>query len=468
MRKTSSQRRPKALPLLPAKGHAPGLRYSWHRVAILFLFFFLLPFSLAQGQTQTQQQPAADLGRALAEVRAALVTVAENSQRLETELAELETRLASLEAQEQSRTQRLQNDRGRIGELLGALERMARLPPEALLLHPEHAPDTARGAMLLSAAIPALQMRASALATDIQTLTDTRARLVVQREQVTVARALLAQNQQELTALLGKRELLARRTDSERTQIVQRMARLGQQSADLRQLMDRVEGERRAEENARARVEAERQVAERRGGGTPPTAPTAPAPTAPGIPAVPGTKPGTGVTAASVVPPPPTSPTVAPGPLSPAIAPVATTSAGKLPVEPAARAGGFRPPTSGRISVRFGEIDRFGATSRGITFVTRSGATVVSPLPGTIQFAGPFRGYGQILIVDHGNGYHSLLAGLGRIDGSVGQTVSAGEPIGVLAAPADGSPELYFEVRRNGQPVNPQRAFGGQDGKGQG
>jgi septal ring factor EnvC (AmiA/AmiB activator) len=84
------------------------------------------------------------------------------------------------------------------------------------------------------------------------------------------------------------------------------------------------------------------------------------------------------------------------------------------------------------------------------------------------MFAGPFRGYGLILIVEHPNGYHSLIAGLGRIDTKVGQRVLAGEPLGVMGTPPDGNPDLYFELRRNGQPINPQRGLPASDGKGQG
>jgi murein hydrolase activator len=69
-------------------------------------------------------------------------------------------------------------------------------------------------------------------------------------------------------------------------------------------------------------------------------------------------------------------------------------------------------------------------------------------------FAGPFRGYGQILIIAHGDGYHSLLAGLDRVDSLVGQWLLAGEPVGTMADSAD-QPRLYLELRHNNQPINP-------------
>ncbi|WP_040846692.1 murein hydrolase activator EnvC family protein, partial [Nitrospirillum viridazoti] len=110
--------------------------------------------------------------------------------------------------------------------------------------------------------------------------------------------------------------------------------------------------------------------------------------------------------------------------------------------------------------------DAVGTTSRGVRISARAGSPVVAPYEGSVVFAGPFKGYGLILIVEHPNGYHSLIAGLGRIDTRVGQRVLTGEPMGAMAS--DGTPTLYFELRRGGQPINPLRGFAGTEGKGQG
>ncbi|MBL0930093.1 MAG: peptidoglycan DD-metalloendopeptidase family protein [Alphaproteobacteria bacterium] len=80
---------------------------------------------------------------------------------------------------------------------------------------------------------------------------------------------------------------------------------------------------------------------------------------------------------------------------------------------------------------------------------------MIAPFDGTVAFAGPFRGYGLILILEHSGGYHSVLAQLGRIDAVVGQAVTAGEPVGRAGASEQGTPVLYLELRRNGQPVDP-------------
>ena len=110
-------------------------------------------------------------------------------------------------------------------------------------------------------------------------------------------------------------------------------------------------------------------------------------------------------------------------------------------------------PVKGNIIKKFGELTETGITSKGITIATRANAQVISPYDGTVLFAGPFRGYGQLIIIEHGDGYHTLLAGIGRLDTSVGQSLLAGEPVGIMVA--ETKPTLYIELRKNGQPINP-------------
>src|SRR6185437_2507444 len=107
-------------------------------------------------------------------------------------------------------------------------------------------------------------------------------------------------------------------------------------------------------------------------------------------------------------------------------------------------------PAAGTMTLRFGEDDKYGLPSKGISLATRPGAQVVAPFDGRVEFAGPFRGYGQILIMEHGDGYHSLLAGLERVECVVGQWLVAGEPVGVMPSGDRDDPVLYLELRRHG------------------
>lgn len=133
---------------------------------------------------------------------------------------------------------------------------------------------------------------------------------------------------------------------------------------------------------------------------------------------------------------------------------------------PFARRAGLVPlPVVGEFSKRFGEDDGMGSQLKGDILRTQSGAIVTAPADGTVLYAGPFRSYGQLLILSPGDGYHIVLAGMDRLNVSIGQAVLAGEPVGImgearlasLAATTVGAvPELYVEFRKDGKPIDPK------------
>jgi septal ring factor EnvC (AmiA/AmiB activator) len=116
---------------------------------------------------------------------------------------------------------------------------------------------------------------------------------------------------------------------------------------------------------------------------------------------------------------------------------------------------GLTPPARGTLVIRFGELKADGSKSEGVYFETQPEAQIVAPYDGQIVFRGPFRSYGEILIMEHRGGYHTLLCGLGRVDVVVGQWLLAGEPVGITESPKDGKALLYIELRSNGRPIDP-------------
>jgi len=122
-------------------------------------------------------------------------------------------------------------------------------------------------------------------------------------------------------------------------------------------------------------------------------------------------------------------------------------------------------PVVGQVVIRYGQAVATGLTHKGLTLETQAGATVVAPFAGSVVFADVFRGYGQLLILDHGDGYHTLLAGLTRIDGVPGLWVETGEPVGVMGPGDKGRPRLYVEIRRGGQPFDPLPWLAASNGK---
>jgi len=132
------------------------------------------------------------------------------------------------------------------------------------------------------------------------------------------------------------------------------------------------------------------------------------------------------------------------------------------PSIPFANSQGLLPlPAQGRTLIRFGQLDMGGSPSKGVHIETRLAGQVVSPCDGSILYAGPFRTYGQLLIIDPGGGYHVVIAGMDRIQVAQGQFVLAGEPVATMGAETRSSekaparPILYIEFRRDQQSIDP-------------
>ncbi|MDR1025856.1 MAG: peptidoglycan DD-metalloendopeptidase family protein, partial [Lactobacillus sp.] len=112
-------------------------------------------------------------------------------------------------------------------------------------------------------------------------------------------------------------------------------------------------------------------------------------------------------------------------------------------------------PARGSVVTKFNEEMSKGVKSKGVVVKTRNMAQVVSPFDGSVMFAAPFRGYGNTIIIDHGKGYLSLLAGMESVDCEPGQMLLAGEPIGQM--PNDANAKLYIEIRKDSNPLDPMR-----------
>jgi septal ring factor EnvC (AmiA/AmiB activator) len=338
------------------------------------------------------EREAETLAAEIGKLRIESVAAAKALHEHEAAVSRLEEQLAGLATAEKEKLAALHHDRAQHEALLMALERVARHPPESLALSSQTPVDVVRGGLLITAALPALQRQARALETELAELAELREEASEARRQMAARLQSLAVEQSRMSELIHRKSALQSRI-AQRVDIgQQRLAQLSAQAADLRELIERLEAERKAHE-AELLARAMRS------------------------------------------PPRPEPP----------------RSSGK----PLAEAkGSLILPVAGKLVRRWGEPNEVGTAALGLTFAARPGAQVVAPWDGRVEFAGPFRGYGQILIIEHGDGYHSLLAGLERIDVAVGQALVAGEPVGVVKS-GEGKPSLYLELRRHGQPIDP-------------
>jgi murein hydrolase activator len=355
------------------------------------------------------------LGADRRKISAALIEAAAKIRDAENRLNIIEGRLAPLERSENDLRQSLAGRRDEIAEVLAALQRAGRRPPPALLVSPEDALKSVRSAIVLGAILPEMRDRTEKLAAELSELVRLRGLIANERTRLMSEVAAMASERQRMTALVDERQRSQAEAEKSLVQERQTAAEMARQIDNLKDLVARLEqGVDSANRAARAAEKAtDDQKAESR---------------------------------------PDFAALKDPGRLTPAIA--FASARGMLPL-----------PVNGVRIRNFGATDRFGGTERGISIATRAGAQVTSPADGWVVYSGPFRSYGQLLILNAGGGYHIVLAGMERISVDIGQFVLTGEPVAVMGSgtaqvaatvPVGTSqPVLYVEFRKDGTPVDP-------------
>ncbi|MFZ1065436.1 MAG: peptidoglycan DD-metalloendopeptidase family protein [Pseudolabrys sp.] len=337
-----------------------------------------------------------------------LIDTAGRLRGVESRVVAAQERLKPLDDNEHGIRKSLDGRRAVIGEVLAALQRIGRRPPPALIASPEDALQSVRTAMVLGAVLPEMRHEVEALANDLSALLAVRKKIDAERDQLKTEVAALDGERARMTALVDERQKQI--SDREKALDAER-ARAGNLARDVDNLKDLIAKlEQGLDPAARDAREAARSDSR-----------------------------------------PALSAFRDPGRLAPAVA--FASLRGQVPI-----------PVNGVKMKDFGAPDSSGGAEKGVSIATRAGAQVTAPADGWVVYAGPFRSYGQLLILNVGGGYHVLLAGMERISVDLGQFVLTGEPVAVMgngshiaAVLATGSsqPVLYVEFRKDGVPVDP-------------
>jgi len=333
--------------------------------------------------------------KAAAELRAVKrqgVNLARKMHRHSADADRIEAQLNSLEERERTKTEKMQQRKTQLSVTLAALQRLARMPTATLVAVPQSTDKTIRTAILLRAAVPELQRDAMSLGDDLRALTSLRDQISADKVALTDSLARLKAERKSLAALTSDKFKLLKNMKSAERAAAQKAARLSARAGNLRELLEKLS------------IRQNRPVLR-----APGSAPVALIP-------VPARK--------------------------PAVTPPVTISRGAL-------------PAPGRVVTTFGAKMPNGTLSKGVFVVTRPSAAVVAPIPGRVVFAGQFRGYGNLVILELRDKGHALISGMSRIDAQVGDDVLVGEPLGEMTPSTGTAPKLYFELRRRGRPINP-------------
>lgn len=347
-------------------------------------------------------------------LNADLLRTAQRVTRLEEQLAATEDRLRRLGENEDAVRASLVERQDVLAEVLSALQRIGRHPPPPLAVQPHDALAAVRSALLLNAVMPELHVEAQALASDLASLRQLKVSSAAERDRLVADGQRLAEERTRVEMLVASKKRDHERSEAELAQERDRSRQLAEEAGTLKDLIAALERDiasaRNAADAAR-KADAERRAAPR-----------------------------------------PSDPFSDPGRLAPAIA--FADAKGRL-----------GDPVSGTVLRDFGAEDGFGGTAQGRSIAARTNAQVVAPADGWVVYAGPFRSYGQVLILNAGDGYHILLAGMDRTNVEQGQFVLAGEPVATMgetrvasAATLDlvaPQPVLYVEFRKDGVSIDP-------------
>jgi len=358
-----------------------------------------------------------------ASITAALIQSAMTEQKLGQDIEDIGARLEGLKGEEQKIRVSLAARRDVLAEVLGALQRMGLNPPPAILVKPEDALSSVRSAILLGAVVPELRQQTDKLLADLKEQTRVTASIEAERTRLTAAVGEQTAEKKRLSMLLEAKQKLEADTWTAMVAEKQRSQALAAKAGSLKELIASLEADksRKAADAAKA-GEQKAADADKTDADT------------------------TASTELASLPVPEGNRLTAAAPFS-------------------ALQGQVALPVTGKIKRRFGADDGNGAVMLGDMVATQSGAIVTAPADGNVLYAGPFRSYGQLLILNAGDGYHVVLAGMSRISVASGQSVLAGEPVGAMgearvastSASKNGNatPELYVEFRKDGKPVDP-------------
>jgi septal ring factor EnvC (AmiA/AmiB activator) len=378
--------------------------------------------TLSEEKAKELESEIAALEKTRLGLRDAIIQSAKNRRDMEQKILSGEKRLEAMRSREDDVRQSLRARRGLLAEVLAALQRMGRNPPPALLVAPEDALSSVRSAILLGAVVPGIRAETDELAADLKALFDVKAEIGRERTELADAMRTRMEEEKRSELLVAQNEALAaengRTLQAERRRAEELAARassleglIGSLEREIGSVRDAAALARAKEEENRNLSEAERERARelaRR--------------------AVPDKN---------------------------RIAPAYDFSELQSKLDY---------PVAGDMLRQFGDADGTGHTAQGLVLAANPGALVTAPSDGWIVFAGTFRSYGRMIILNAGEGYHLVLSGMDRVNVREGQFVVAGEPLAVMGEKRVASvnalaletdkPTLYIEFRKNGKPVD--------------
>lgn len=361
---------------------------------------------------QQMEQKANKLKEELKNVNQKMIAAAKKIQNGEDELRKKQEELEVLQKHLNESEEKFNSENDMLIETLAALQNLALRPSEAVLVQPLSPVEVMRSSILLRGSVHALESRASSIRQSIEDISNQKKQIAARLQDLEKDNKILAQQQEDMKKLSQQKSTMYSQISSKSEEAKKKADMLASQAHNLRDLLEKLEKQKeitRRQMAEKARLAREQAADKMR-------------------------KENHGLEASYEAENNVTVP--------------------ETPVTGFSKAKGrlSRPARGPLVTAFHSELSK-GVVSNGIDIKTAAKAQVIAPFDGTVIYAGPFKNFANLVIIDHGEGYTSLLSGLGETDTEVGQTLLAGEPIGTM--PADVNSKLHMEIRKNNHPVDP-------------
>lgn len=361
---------------------------------------------------QQMEQKANKLKEELKNVNKKMIAAAKKIQNGEDELRKKQEELEVLQKHLNESEEKFNSENDMLIETLAALQNLALRPSEAVLVQPLSPVEVMRSSILLRGSVHALESRASSIRQSIEDISNQKKQIASRLQDLEKDNKILAQQQEDMKKLSQQKSTMYSQISSKSEEAKKKADMLASQAHNLRDLLEKLEKQkeitrRQMAEKARlAREQAADKMRKENHG------------------------------------------------LEVSYEAENNVTVPETPVTGFSKAKGrlSRPARGPLVTAFHSELSK-GVVSNGIDIKTAAKAQVIAPFDGTVIYAGPFKNFANLVIIDHGEGYTSLLSGLGETDTEVGQSLLAGEPVGTM--PADTNSKLHMEIRKNNHPVDP-------------
>jgi len=383
-------------------------------------------------ELKKRQAQSIALSLELAKLNKQLIKAANMIQADEEKTTKMEKELEQLEQKHTLLQESFLKEHNNLVSILVSMQNLALYPSETLIIQPLSPVEIIQSAILMRESVPYIKENADKIHKDVEKLTKQKEQIIQKLKKLNKQKQTLLSKQEQIKKISEQKNAIRRKIEDESSELKKQAEKLAAEAVNLKDLVEKLEHDEELNRRRKAEIkkaakrreeEAFRKLQEEQ---------------------IKRIKEGKSKGFANQ------DDVLSGGDELENLQPQSV----EYMTDFALAKGRLIRPVRGEVITSYGQELSKGVTSKGIVIKTRNAAQVVAPYDGSVIFSGPFKGYGNLIIIEHGKGFVSLLAGMNSTDTQTGQMLLAGEPVGVM--PDNDTAKLYMEIRKDHNPINPE------------